>query len=216
MLLKVIYCKDSKRIEDSSYKEYEQQGYSFCNKKSKFIKDGINEVLGDIKFFERLFVENSDPTVRLNLFIENSKSYSSHFKPTNNEIQDEDEDDACNENFESFEDFMDKEEIFADFLNMNEDELQKINEIQSTIQREYSTLFMQTGSSGEFGGVDGSYALISQRIVVSYLKQEMHGIGADFGSSNGTLDLFISASTNLHMIGYEVRKLKISKLNSTI
>ena len=208
MLLKVIYCKDSKRIEDSSYKEYEQPGYSFCNKKSKFIKDGINEVLGDIKFFERLFVENSDPTVRLNLFIENSKSYSSHFKPTNNEIQeeDEDEDDACNEIFESFEDFMDKEEIFADFLNMNEDELQKINEIQSTIQREYSTLFMQTGSSGEFGGVDGSYALISQRIVVSYLKQEMHGIGADFGSSNGTLDLFISASTNLHMIGYEVRK----------
>ena len=90
---------------------------------------------------------------------------------------------------------------------MHEDELQKLNEIQSTVQKEYSNLFMQTGSSGVFGGVDGSCALITQRIVVSYLKQEMHGIGADFGFGNGTLDLFISASTNLHMIGYEVRKL---------
>ena len=103
-LLKVIYPKESKRIEDGSCKEYELTGYSFCNKKSQFIQDGINEVLGDIKFLERLFVENRDPTVRLNLFIANSKSYNSNFKPTttNNEIQEVDEDDACNENFESY------------------------------------------------------------------------------------------------------------------
>ena len=90
---------------------------------------------------------------------------------------------------------------------MSEEDCKKITEIQSDIQNVYKTLFMHCGSSGTFGGVDGSLALINQRMLVSYLKQEKHGIAADFGSSSGCLGLFIAASTNLHMIGYEVRKL---------
>ena len=103
MLMEVLYPKrpDNEKCHVASL-----PGYSYCNKRSQFITDAINEVLVADTLFKRLFVENLDPESRLNLFVENCKSYSTYFNKSSSDedkiqIEDEDED-AFGENFDDF------------------------------------------------------------------------------------------------------------------